>query len=506
MSVVGLSEDALFRLHPAAIRISHALAIRSFGPIASAYAPKMRAGLRLLEFFDVAPELEDGSLPTLAAAQLPLQLVSKEQGIRLAGAVFATGPDFLIVANPTLSEHIEPYRTSHITTSFADDLLVQSLVQVGLLPGLANDLNWFANDVKLAWEESDSSLDQLTGFVAHEFSNLLSIIMLNCERLLSLGATGPGNAQTIRLIQETARRGGSVSKWLRALSGNAELSHREPLDDFLGANLTLLETLCGPNVVVSSRLQAKCASLDAPACSLLTCMVNLVRMVAAPDKKDIRADISTMLTKALHGDRQMAELKIRIEAVQTIDGADLVTSKHRQLMGHHKAHASIFEFTNSVGGTAHHEFVGENTAIVTLLIPCVHESELDPGVVVAASDGAEDIRQHLIVVEDEPAALEALVELLEYEGFAITACGNAEEALAALAVQPDAILVTDVVLPTIDGLALAKAASLANPLLKVVIMSGHIPDQEHSDQRWAFLQKPLDVDALVAAIMQANER
>jgi CheY-like chemotaxis protein len=505
MSVVGLSEDALFRLHPAAIRISQALAIRSFGPIASAYAPKMRSGLRLQEFFDVVPELQDGSLSTLAAAQLPLQLVSKEQGIRLAGVVFATGPDFLIVANPTLSEHIEPYRTSHIPTSFADDLLVRSLVHVGLLPSLTCDANWSSNDLRLEWEGNDNSLDQLTGFVAHEFSNLLSIILLNCERLLSLGATEFGNARTIGLIQETARRGGSVSKWLRALSGNAELSHREPLDDFLEANLALLETLCGPNVVVSSQLQTAGASLDAPSCGLLTCLVNLVRMVAVPSKKGIRANISTMLTNAPDSDQPMAQIKIRIEADEAIEGADLVTSRHRQLMGHHKAHASIFDFASSVGGAAHHEFVEENAAIVTLLIPCINETELDPDVVVAAIDSAAAIHRHLIVVEDEPAALEALVELLEYEGFAVSACGNAEEALAALAEHPDAILVTDVVLPTIDGLTLAKAATLANPLLKVVIMSGHIPDQEHSDQRWAFLQKPLDVDALVAAIVQANE-
>lgn len=505
MNVAGRHEDPLFRAHPSAIRFGQAMATRSFGPVANAFAPKMPPRLRIVEFCYGWPEQQGDNLPTRVATQLPLRLGLGKQAIRLAGVVLATGHGFLIVANPTLSEHMEPCRSAHIAAACAGDLLVRSLVKFGLPPNLQFSLNRFTNDFRLVSEENDNLLDQLTDIPAHEFSNLLSIIQFDCDRPLVFGAKEPRGARIIGLVSGPAMQGGSVSKWLGAFSGTGALSHRQQLDDFLGADLNLLETVCRPDMAVSSQLQTNDASPDVPERGLPTCLLDLVRRAATPDKREMRAAISIMLTKAPDGGRQMARAQIRIGTDRAINCEVLVTSKHPQFTGHHKAHASIGEFTHSVGGAAHHEFVGRNTASTALLTPRVHGAELLPDAVVEAIDGASESRRHLVVVEDDPAALEALVELLEYEGFPITACGNAEQALAALAVQPDAVLVTDIVLPTIDGLALAKAAILANPLLKVVIMSGHIPDKEHSDPRWAFLQKPLDIDQLVAAIMQADE-
>lgn len=507
MTVIGFSEGALFRLHPTAIRIDSDFVIQSFGPIANRYAPKMRAGERLSQSFDIMPELINGSLASLTTGKKALSLVSKERGIRLTGVVFATEADYLIVIRPQITDVRNP-KGLQIADFPEDDPLIQCLMQIALLQGLRDEAEAAAQELKLAWEENAEILDQLrsiTGFIAHEFSNLLSIISLNCERIRSLHAIGTDSARMIDFIQEAALRGGSVSQWLRALSGDADLSHREPLDDFLRANLNLLKTLCGPNVTVSPKLMAGGASLDAPICSLLNCLVSLIRMAAPPDEFGIHAEIETVLADTPVSAPRMVEVTIRIEANHVLDGGELLHRRRSSFLGHQTGRASVSEFVRSVGGSAQYRSSGENAAVITMQMPCANESERVLHSHAANPDRAGRDRQHLIVVEDEPAALEALVELLEFEGFTVTACCNAEQALTALAARPNSILITDVVLPTIDGLALAKKAALTNPQIKVVIMSGHIPDRDHHDQQWVFLQKPLNVDDLIASIAQAEQ-
>jgi CheY-like chemotaxis protein len=508
MTAVGLTEDMLFRLHPTAIRIDPTLTIKSFGPVASAYSPAMRRGQRLPEFFDLVPDLERGGLAALTITQEALVLVSKERGIRLSGQVIAADSDYLIVSKPVITPTTNPLQALQISDFPADDPLVQCLLQIALLQGLRDEAEQNAHDLRLAWEENVDLLGQIrhfSGVVAHEFSNLLSIIQLNCERLASPDGITTDTARTISLIRETAQRGGSVSHWLRALSGDSDLAHREPLDDCLKANLALLKALSGPNVVVTARLMASGANLDAPMSELLSCLVNLIRMVAASGENSIQTDIATRIAEAPDSALPMAEVSIRLEASKPIDGADLLSRGHHMFLGHQSGRASVSDFIDSVGGTAQYQSDGENAGVITFHIPCVPETGRRQGTVLSTNESVAGSDLHLIVVEDEPAALEALVELLEFEGFSVNAFGNAEEALAGLSERPESILVTDVVLPDMDGLALAKAATLLNPQRKVVIMSGHIPDRAQSDPRWVFLQKPFDVDDLVTAITQAEQ-
>lgn len=508
MSFIGLSETSLFRLYPAAMLVSPAFTIRSFGPVASACAPAMRPGQRLLEFFDIIPGLENDSLFALASTQQTMKLVTKQHGIRLDGLVFATESDYLIVMETTMLEATCLDQDLPIT-DFPDSATQERIPrQNAPILGLKDDSDGAASDAQLAWEENGAILGQMrliTGSVAHEFGNLLSIIQLSCKRLISRGAIRTNTSQTIRLIQETAKAGRLVSKWLRSISGHDDPLYREPLDDFLRANLSLLVALCGPSVAVSVQLSANGASLGASASDLLTSLINLVRMASAQGDTELNANISTILAEALEDDLRMVQLAIRLEANQAIDGAALLTCKHPPLLRHQNRNASISEFAAAVGGCAQHETIGENTVVITLRIPCMTELAGVGEPFYADVNRTVEGGRHLIVVEDEVEALEALVELLEYEGFAITACGNADEALAALAVQADAVLVTDVKLPTIDGLTLAQAATAAHPLLKVIFMSGHSPDMEHSDKGWVFLQKPIDINDLIGAIMQTGE-
>ena len=81
----------------------------------------------------------------------------------------------------------------------------------------------------------------------------------------------------------------------------------------------------------------------------------------------------------------------------------------------------------------------------------------------------------LLVVEDEPALRQLAKRLLESAGYTVIAAANGEDALAALAHhdEPVHLLLTDVVMPGMNGRNLAEQVSAGHPETKVLYSSGY---------------------------------
>lgn len=109
---------------------------------------------------------------------------------------------------------------------------------------------------------------------------------------------------------------------------------------------------------------------------------------------------------------------------------------------------------------------------------------------------------NLLYVEDNAILRATICEYLEDLGHAVTARGNAEEALAALATQRFDVLLSDVSLPGRSGLELVREAAAMQPALRLVLATGHTLDRE-LDQLGLpvqLLAKPFDLDALEAVL------
>src|SRR5579875_3083157 len=79
----------------------------------------------------------------------------------------------------------------------------------------------------------------------------------------------------------------------------------------------------------------------------------------------------------------------------------------------------------------------------------------------------------LLLVDDDPLVRESLVELLAELPYTVLAASSGAEALEILAARPDiALLVTDIMMPGMDGLCLARAARASHPQLRVLFLSG----------------------------------
>ncbi|OYW00773.1 MAG: hypothetical protein B7Z61_13050 [Acidobacteria bacterium 37-71-11] len=115
--------------------------------------------------------------------------------------------------------------------------------------------------------------------------------------------------------------------------------------------------------------------------------------------------------------------------------------------------------------------------------------------------------ERVLLVEDETGAREALREILISLGYEVTAVGSGADA-GRLPFEPVVdVLLTDIMLPDVDGVSVARGLLDRWPNLKVILMSGYSEDEAQSRAAELggarFLQKPFGVAALAAEIRAA---
>jgi two-component system cell cycle response regulator CpdR len=111
----------------------------------------------------------------------------------------------------------------------------------------------------------------------------------------------------------------------------------------------------------------------------------------------------------------------------------------------------------------------------------------------------------ILYVEDNDILREVTAELLAQEQRDIVACANAEEALLAFKREPFDLLVTDVSLPEMSGIQLAREILNIKPLMPIIIASGY--DLDFGIEKWGenvrSIIKPfegVEIDGLIAKL------
>ena len=111
----------------------------------------------------------------------------------------------------------------------------------------------------------------------------------------------------------------------------------------------------------------------------------------------------------------------------------------------------------------------------------------------------------ILVVDDEPTVLEVLAALLADEGHVVQKAPDGRVALELLADEPPDLLITDVMMPRLDGWTLLASVRERTPALPVIVISA--VDRQEARQReffitdhTVFLRKPFDIDTLLTLV------
>jgi two-component system cell cycle sensor histidine kinase/response regulator CckA len=380
---------------------------------------------------------------------------------------------------------------------------------------------------RLAQRNRMESVGQLAGGVAHDFNNLLSAIRLRTDELLLRHALGDPSYDSLAEIRETVGRAASVVRQLLTFSRRATLQ-REALD--LGEALTdaavLLRRLVREDVKLEIDYGPNLPLVRIDRSQLETAIINLV--VNARDALRAQGGGVVRISTArlpLAAARELGYAGLDLAEVAFIEVADNGPGIAPEALG------KIFEpfFTTKPAG----EGTGLGLATVygvvkqadgwisaesrpgegarfRIFLP-VHTPPLtfEPGIGAAPRRAAaRDLSGagRILFVEDENLVRGVAARLLRARGYEVLEAADGEAALALAKDNAGAIdlMISDVIMPGMDGPALLKAARPFIGDAPVMFVSGYaeaeFSDLLEGESNVSFLAKPLDIKTLAERV------
>jgi len=350
------------------------------------------------------------------------------------------------------------------------------------------------------------AVGRLAGGVAHDFNNILQA-MLSLATVLRLRAQAPELTQIVAEIEAHITRGAGLTQQLllfsrRQIAERARFDVKEPVDK---AGV-LLRRLIPENIRLVVDTTAEPLWVEGVAGQLQQVLMNL-----AVNAKDAMSEGGTL---TLRTRRRGGEAVV--EVVDTGHGMDAATLAHlfepffttkAAGQGTGLGLSVVHGIVEQHGGRIEVESTpGEGSAFRVLLPVATAPDEATDD---ASGESAIPVGhgERVLVVEDEDGAREGLSELLELLGYEVVAVSSGEAAGVLPLEFAPRLLLTDLMLPGVDGATLAASLRDRWPHLEVVLMSGYTEDEavrrrvDGGDLR--FLQKPFDVAALGRAVAAA---
>lgn len=126
----------------------------------------------------------------------------------------------------------------------------------------------------------------------------------------------------------------------------------------------------------------------------------------------------------------------------------------------------------------------------------------------AAHEGPMDFR--VLAVDDEADFIETLVKRFTFRKIPVTAAANGPEALARLDEAPYDVVILDMRMPGMDGIAVLREIKKRHPLVEVIMLTGHASVeagmQGMSLGAYDYVLKPVDFAELLDKTRKASER
>ncbi|MCC6305310.1 MAG: response regulator [Rhodobacteraceae bacterium] len=370
------------------------------------------------------------------------------------------------------------------------------------------------------------AIGQLAGGIAHDFNNLLTAIAGHCDLLLLRHDPSDQDYADLSQIQQNANRAASLVGQLLAFSRKQTLSP-EILDlrDLLADLIHLLGRLVGQRVTLTLGADPELPAIRADRRQFEQVLMNLVVNArdAMPAGGEIRIETETLhLAEELRRDSAVVApgdyVVVRVcDAGEGIPPERLAkifepffTTK-RPGEGTGLGLSMAYGIVKQSGGFI---FVDSTVGVGTtfsLMFPAHHGPPLAaPAAVARAAPEPPPPAPEaaILLVEDEAPVRAFAARALRLRGYRVIEAENAEAALEVLADPGVAVdlVVTDVVMPGMDGPSWVREALRERPALRVVFVSGYaeeaLSDAHTRIPNAVFLPKPFSLGELTATVQR----
>ncbi|WP_162806186.1 PAS domain S-box protein [Sphingosinicella terrae] len=365
------------------------------------------------------------------------------------------------------------------------------------------------------------AIGQLTGGVAHDFNNLLTVIRGSADLLRRDELSPEKRRRYVEAISDTADRAAKLTGQLLAFARRQALKPEIfNVGDQISAISDMLRTVVGGRIELVSDTDCEPCFVEADSIQFETALVNMA--VNARDAMDgegvltLKVRPSEHLPRVRgHGEASGAFVSVCIadtghgippERLEHIFEPFFTTKEVGKGTG--LGLSQVYGFAKQSGGEIDvASSLGEGTAF-TLYLPRVPAPDARDAAAPAAAPDPEP-GGRILVVEDNEQVGAFSTQLLAELGYETVWAGNAVEALKRLdeASGDFAAVFSDVVMPGMSGVDLAREVSRRHPGLPVVLTSGysHILAQE-ARHGFDLIHKPYSVEDLTRVLRSAIVR
>jgi two-component system cell cycle sensor histidine kinase/response regulator CckA len=417
---------------------------------------------------------------------------------------------------------------------------VRGLGDAAVLLSLADTTEETRLKRQVAQATKMQAVGQLAGGVAHDFNNVLTAIIGYCDLMLLRHTPGDSDYDDIQQIKANSNRAASLTRQLLAFSRQQTLQPEVlQLPDVISEVSQLLKRLLGARITLRTHHDRDLGAIRADPRQLEQVIVNLAvnardaiqanggeqatgtlsfttRRVAARDVKRMGSEIipsgdyTVLIAEDTGGGIPPAAMSKIFEPFFTTKEQGKGTGLGLSTVYGIVKQSGGFIFADNVV-TPDNETRG---ARFTIYLPVYHATEDE----LRREEVREETREwsgggRILLVEDEDMVRAVAERALTRQGYTVVAAADGDEGVEAVRVNPDFdLVVSDVVMPSMDGPAMAREIRELVPGLPVLFMSGYAEEQlrrELDIEGMYFIAKPFSVQqiaAKVGEVMRAQRR
>ncbi|BCS34106.1 hypothetical protein TBR22_A33350 [Luteitalea sp. TBR-22] len=406
---------------------------------------------------------------------------------------------------------------SAFTTFVVDSPILDADGQLVGVVGVSTDVSEVrALEAQLRQAQKMEAVGRLAGGIAHDFNNLLTVILGNLELVLQGGRSEPADGRALSGAREAAVRAAQLTKQMLAFSRRQPLRPRVlDLSTALTALEPMLRRLIPENVEIEVRIDGDALRVVIDPGQFDQLVLNLVvnardampgggrlrmHLRPCPDAHEAAAAPRVCLTVADTGSGIPAEVLPHIFE-------PFFTTKEPG-SGTGLGLATVYAVVEQAGGQVDVESrLGEGTSFSVVLPQAVappDQVRLDSAMALGMHT-----RAGVLVVEDDLRLRELIVRVLTDAGFRVLEAASGGQALESLTREPESIdvLLTDLVMPGLDGVGLAERVAAMRPQLPVIVMTGHaapaLIERARSHSPFRIVEKPFGPAEIVQAVRRA---
>ena len=375
---------------------------------------------------------------------------------------------------------------------------------------------------QLRLSQKMEAVGRLAGGVAHDFNNLLTVINGYSHLLLGRLSGDPNAAGQLKAILAAGTSAADLVSQLLTFSRRQVIKPKSfEVNQFVKDVQRMLERVIGEHIELRTRLQTDAGWIHADRNQMEGVLLNLSTNArdAMPDGGALTIETERV---EVYGDpgTPRADLVpgsyVRLIVKDTGHGMDDETRQRlfepfyttkSQGKGTGLGLSSVYGGVEQNGGRILVRSEPGKGTEFSIYLPRVEPADLVAGELPPARkllDGTETI----LLVEDDRAVRGMLREALSEAGYRVYEARNGAEAIDQWAGQIDKIdlVVTDIVMPALNGLRLREELLKRRPGIRVICMSGHSDEvmnlQSRLDAPPDFLQKPVLPDVLVRKVRE----